>query len=176
MAEPGDELTEELREAIIESNVAGTGQVQVERSGDSSPRQGRRVILRCNPSGEYQILWRNRVIQSFCPEFEDIANFVLPQGIEQQVRIHIMPIGSAREIPPQGVPREDSLEDGVALRTIVHPRPAGLSEESLEELEIEIPGDPALHPWQNDAIEIIRQEIRGLRAALQVIANLGLPR
>jgi len=94
---------------VAESQMPAAGpQVRVRASdhateeAPNSTRRGtgRRVTLARQRNGGYSIWMMDRHIQSFCAEWEDITNFQLPNGIEQQIRIRIEVMGEAREIRP----------------------------------------------------------------------------
>ena len=97
-------------EEIISTGVAQEDQLVARAAGAetataAAPRrrrgQGRRVTLVRQPGGNYNIWMQSRHIQGFCDEWEDVTNFQLPNGIEQQVRINVEPVGEAREIRPE---------------------------------------------------------------------------
>ncbi len=56
----------------------------------------RRVMLRRNENGAYEILIGRRIIQSFCSEFENITRWVMPSNTQLPVRIEIIPSGEAQ--------------------------------------------------------------------------------
>ena len=112
-----------------QANIGGARAAQPEVMGEIRQRrgQGRRVTLARQRSGGYAIWMRDRHVQSFCGEWEDITRFQLPEGIEQQVRIHIEPMGEARMLRPEYSGESDDRveaaqpDDGVELRSIAHP-------------------------------------------------------
>jgi hypothetical protein len=110
-----------------QANVGGARAAQPEMMGEIRQRrgEGRRVTLVRQRSGGYSIWMRDHHVQSFCGEWEDITRFQLPEGIEQQVRIHIQPMGEARMLRPEysgnSDERVEAAEDGVELRSIAHP-------------------------------------------------------
>lgn len=122
--------------------------------------QGRRVNLVRLSGGEYQIrLGRDRIVQGFCSDFEDITRFQLPAGIQQQVRINIEEVGEAREFndnpghfsdPP--VPGMLHVDDGVALESIAHP--AG-----------------NLPRWQVEALGHLEEEVARIRNLIDALQN-----
>ena len=59
--------------------------------------RARRVDLR-RTNGQYEIYMGDRCIQTFCPQFEDVVRYALPEGSRQQVRINIEPLGEIREL------------------------------------------------------------------------------
>ena len=82
----------------------------------------RRVVLRHDDTGSYQILMGHRLIQGFCQEFEEITGYAIGANLQQQVRIHIEPIGRRqhahypdREPPP--MVRHRDPEEAVMIRT-----------------------------------------------------------
>ena len=113
-----EDSQEDRVEASQEIPVAGNASIQVDPPGEIEQRrgEGRRVNLIRNHNGEYAIYLRNRCVQSFCGEWEDITRFQLPEGIQQQIRINIEVLGQAREYEPQN--------DGMELRVAAHPQGA----------------------------------------------------
>jgi hypothetical protein len=89
---------------------------------------------------------RDRCIQTFCPQFEDVVRYALPEGSSQQVRINIEPLGEIREMATEDARERmqefaEQSEDRVQglLRASAAPplSPPDLSPESLEELLVE---------------------------------------
>ena len=191
MSGPDRDLSEEeVRKLVIENTTnatVGERDRSAAQSGTSSNPNarigvGRHVTLR-RRNGEYILLRGNSVIQSFCiGDFERITRFSIPEGVQQRVWIQVVPLSPPYEISPPG-DEEAPAEDGVELRTIAHPtleRGPGLRPETLEEMEIELPNinspSHALSQWQTDAIDCMHGQIEGIRAAMEVVASLRLPR
>lgn len=104
-----DEAVEVAPPAPQETGLqAGVG-MQAQRS-NRRRGEGRRVTLARQHGGGYNIWMMNRHIQGFCADFEDITNFQLPDGIEQQVRIHVEAAGEARPIRPEYSGRDEVRE------------------------------------------------------------------
>lgn len=102
-----DDAQDVAEEAAPEQPVAMAGQASIAQThgAEASPSrrrgQGRRVTLAHPRQGGYSIWMQSRHIQGFCAEWEDVTNFQLPDGFEQQVRIHVEAVGEAREIRPE---------------------------------------------------------------------------
>lgn len=132
VAQEGDMAEAERPRMLVgsDANQVGGARAAPETMGETRQRrgEGRRVTLGRQRSGGYAIWMRDRHVQSFCGEWEDITRFQLPEGIEQQVRIHIEPMGEARMLRPEySGEQDDRVEaavdpgDGVELRSIAHP-------------------------------------------------------
>ena len=119
-------------------NRVGIAQVHAGEASPSRRRgQGRRVALARQRDGQYGIWMGGRHVQSFCNEWEDITNFQLPEGFEQQIRINCEVLGEAREITSerdQSAPPEADLGrmrdpwDGADLIQMFNELPAGSRE------------------------------------------------
>lgn len=126
--------------------------------------QGRLVNLRRDAQGQYQILMRDRVIQGFCSEFEDITGWNQPLDTQVQARIAIHPTGRLRaatyhdlgsgqdRIEPMGLDIQTRLrDDGIALESRAHPV-----------------------PWQVEALARLRVERDQMEQAIDMIESLRL--
>lgn len=96
--------------------IAGGAGVAAQHSVEAAPRrrsrgQGRRATLVRNGGGGYSIWMMSRHIQSFCNEWEDVTNFQLPEGIEQQVFINVDVAGEARPVRPEYSGQDQSAPD-----------------------------------------------------------------
>ncbi len=100
---------EEERAASVDMNMATAGVAQEARR-ITRRGEGRRVTLVRTEDGQYQVWMGTRMIQSFCAEWEDITRFQLPEGIEQQVRVNVSPMGDAHESRQRGVVTETAVE------------------------------------------------------------------
>jgi len=162
----------DLRAEVLASAGQAQEEVRAERPGSLMGRGARVTLRRFN--GEYQLLRGNTVIQSFCSDFERITQFSLPDGIQQQVRISISPVGPAREIPAEDPPGEYRDDPGVELRSTAHPNTLQLNQESLERLEVEIPERADSSNWRNYAREQLRQEIQRIGDVIDMIDRLDM--
>lgn len=84
--------------ALATGQVAGAAREGAADTEDipQSRGHGRRVTLVRSRDGQYQIWRLTRLIQTFCSDWEDVTRFQLPEGIEQQIRIHIQVVGEAQ--------------------------------------------------------------------------------
>ena len=136
MAEVAQEAPDRMRETrnrmLIGGAAAGGARAatQAEVPGEVRHRrgEGRRVNLRRESSGGYSIWMGGQCIQTFCAQWEDVTRFQLPEGIQQQVRVHVQPLGEAREWNQEELRDRDEdrvqaerPDDGVELRSIAHP-------------------------------------------------------
>jgi hypothetical protein len=112
-------------------------------------------------------------LQSFCPQFESVTRYAIPEGSSQQVRINIEPLGEVREMATEESRdrmsefAEDARANIAGVR-VGGERPPDLSEASLEEMEIELPdrGGVATQDRQDAG--------RGLlRAQAEMMGNFG---
>ncbi len=184
MSESDDsEPTEELQRQLGGAGGAlpTTEAALVNELAESDPQggtAGRLVSLRRSRDGAYQILMRDRVIQGFCLQFEDITGWRQPRDTQMQARISIVPIGRLRVAlypeehpdPPhdfetERVGRDDSVQrrlmpdginavptggdDGVQLESIAHPV-----------------------PWQVEALAYLREERDHTEQAIEMIESL----
>lgn len=118
---------------------AGAGIAQAHGGENVAGRrrgQGRRVALVRQRDGGYGIWMGGRLVQSFCNEWEDITNFQLPEGFEQQIRVNCQIVGEAREVtserdqsaPPQPETMRDPW-DGADLVGLFSELPVGAREQ-----------------------------------------------
>ena len=98
--EMGDNEEHAMQEAEVPLGPTAGAAAQREdysMGGDTERRHpGRLVNLRRGRDGSYQILMRDRVIQGFCSEFEDITSWRQPLDTQIQARINIVPTGRLR--------------------------------------------------------------------------------
>jgi len=129
----------ETRDRLIGGAAAGQArEAMPDPPGEIRQRrgQGRRINLRRSSDGSYSIWMQNRLIQSFCGEWEDITRFQLPEGIQQQCRITVHSLGEAREWSEEETRGQDRVQaerpdDGVELRTIAHPNNPPMFQDDL---------------------------------------------
>lgn len=136
------------------------GTINPEAAGEIR-RDGRLVNLRRGRDGGYQILMRNRVIQGFCAEFEDITAWRQPVDTQLQARISIVPTGRLRaaQYPDQDpiggyetVQTRIMPDDGIHLESIAHP--VG-----------------SLPQWQVNALGHLEEEVARIRNMIDMIQN-----
>ncbi len=155
-----EETPEVQAEEVAEPAMAGVGQAV---RGDSARRrgEGRRVTLAKGMDG-YSIWMMNRHVQSFCNEWEIVTNFQLPEGIEQQVRIHVEAVGEARPLRPE---YQSNREQPVAVPEIMEEPPR-----DRELLNIASPrhSDDPINP----VIDYLTQEIERMETTLRMIHQL----
>ena len=96
------------------------------RTGRMNPVRARRVELR-RTNGQYEIYMGDRCIQTFCPQFEDVVRYSLPEASRQQVRINIEPLGEIREMAT-----EESRERMQAFAQQSQDRVQGLLRASMD--------------------------------------------
>ena len=144
----------------------------------------RRVMLRHDDSGGYQILMGGRVLQGFCQEFEDITGYSLVVNTQQQVRIHIDPIGRRQPAyyperesdinvvegqPPDALIRHRVPGEGVRIRT---------TDQGIEQEEVVLsseahPGNPTITmTWQDEAREQLVRDIELRQNMIDLLARM----
>lgn len=125
----------------------------------------RRVMLRRDDTGNYQISMGGRMIQGFCQEFEEITGYAIGVNTQQQVRIHIEPIGRRQharypdrgeDTPPTDVVAEDSP---VEIRDRSRPR-LPWAEQARE------------RGWQDEAREQLVREIELRQNMIDLLAGM----
>ncbi len=179
-------MTEDAQPDAPEPQVASQGGAREATAADAfpagaGPARGRRVsIVRTN--GQYEIHMGQRVIQSFCSEFEAITRYALPEGCLQQCCINIEPLGQIREMVTEETRdrmatfAEEGRDRMERTRTrIEEVQAAGqapsLSEESLEEMEIELPDRRAARA---DRMSSQVDQMQGLlRERAEQVTNYG---
>lgn len=136
-----------------------------DRTMESRPR---RVVLRHDDTGSYQILMGNRLVQGFCHEFEDITGYSIGMNRQQQVRICIEPIGQQRHAiyadrdgPEVTRVRDTPIDarirtgDGVGLFNAAHP------------------GNPTVTmTWQDEARRHIHEQMTRLQDMLNLLESV----
>ena len=187
-----------MAEAAVEvaEDAPEVGHATMARQASATRRgEGRRVTLARRRDGGYSIWQMSRHIQSFCAEWEEVTNFQLPNGIEQQVRICVVPIGDAREIRPE-YSGEDVQEERVnRLEEVLEERRAPpVPQTELEYLrsqnemltrelrrytdhENQVALTAARRPigraqWQDEAMESLAREMDRVREVMEYVANL----
>lgn len=170
-------MTNEAREDAPDSQpepqrpTAGAGVSLGGTPADATTREpvrARRCELR-RTHGQYQLYMGDMNIQTFCSQFEDITRYAIPEGCSQQVRINIEPLGEVRELATQESEfREQGRRMLAGGAQVARERPPDLSEESLEEMEIELPdrGEPVSQDRQ-DAMHGL------LRAQAETVSDFG---
>ena len=126
----------------------------------------RRVMLRRNGNGAYEILIGRRILQSFCSEFENITRWVMPSNTQLPVRIEIIPSGEA-----QAATYPDREEDQPLLR-------ASVAEEDDPPEEVALysqahPGNPRITmTWQDEAREQLVRDIELRQNMIDLLARM----
>ena len=119
----------------------GIAQQHAEVARASRRGEGRRVALARQRGGSYGIWLGGRHVQGFCNEWEDITNFQLPEGFEQQIRIRIEMLGDVRELTSERdqerPPEPDQMRDpwdGADLIRLFNELPGGHREVIAREI------------------------------------------
>ncbi len=131
----------------------------------------RRVVLRHDDTGNYQILMGHRLIQGFCQEFEEITGYAIGVNLQQQVLIHIEPIGRRQHAhypdrdPPPLIRHRDPGE-AVRIRT---------TDEGIEQEEVAL--FSSAHPqgietWQMQARRGVQEQMTRLQDMLNLLESM----
>lgn len=160
-----DERGSDQADSPPQAQAAGAEDRTVMESGP------RRVILRRDSEGCYQILMRSRQLQGFCREFEDVTGFAIAPDMQLQVRINIQQIGGLHRATypdrePESVINADS--DQPILR-------ARLAEEDREVALFSTvhPGNPTVTmTWQDEAREQLVREIEERQNMIDLLARM----
>jgi len=137
----------------------------------------RRLVLRHDDTGGYQILMGNRVLQGFCQEFEDITGYAIGLNEQQQVRIRIDPIGRRQpafypdrgDNPPDALIRHRVPGEGVRIRT---------TDQGIEQEEVVLssqahPGNPTVAmTWRDEARERLVRDIETMQNMIDLLARM----
>ena len=166
-------MTNEAREDAIDQEVAADESASTQ-TATREPVRARRCELR-RVNGQYELHMRDQHMQSFCSQFEDITRYALPEGCSQQVRITIEPLGAVRELATEDA--RDRMSEfaeearaNIAGVRVGGERPPGLSEDSVEEMEIELPDRGP----QSVAAQDRQDAMHGLlRAQAEQVTNFG---
>ena len=151
---------------------AAAGQFQAEDAEARMDARPRRVVLRHDDTGSYQILMGHRLIQGFCPEFEEITGYAIGGNLQQQVRIHIEPIGRRQHAhyPDREPLIDDRVPDAERGRVRIRTTDANMVE-----------GGPALfssaHPhqpmsWQDQARRQVQEQMTRLQDMLNLLESM----
>jgi hypothetical protein len=156
-----------------------------------NPVRARRVELR-RTNGQYEIYMGDRCVQTFCPEFENVVRYSLPEGSRQQVRINIEPLGEIRELATEES-RDRMREfsdagrervEGLLRRSMEEVPPTDLSPQSLDRLvgagaqvapprrSDSIQTEEGNIGWRATAIYHMEQEMNALRRMVDTIRTM----
>lgn len=133
----------------------------------------RRVMLRRNAGGAYEILIGRRILQSFCSEFENITRWVMPSNTQLPVRIEIIPSGEAQAATyPDREPAISRDRDQPILRA----RLAAEDDDPPEEVALfstAHPGNPRITmTWQDEAREQLVRDIELRQNMIDLLARM----
>ena len=183
--EMGDNEEHAMQEEAVPTAGAAAQRADYSMGGDTAEvrRNGRLVNLRRGRDGGYQILMRDRVIQGFCSEFEDITGWRMPVDSQIQARITIVPNGRLRgAVYPEELPDQSQRVEGFATEraTIVRRRLNPDDDDGVELQSIAHPGnppmfqpDPPLADWQLEALRHLNMERSQLTHTIDMIESVG---
>lgn len=144
--------------------------------GQRTRRRARRVILRRDDSGSYQILMGSRLVQAFCDEFEEITGYSIGVNTQQHARIIIEAIGRRqqahypdRDPPPDALIRHRDPGEAVMIRTTEQ----GIEQEEVSLFSAAHPGNPTVTmTWQDEAREQLVREIERRQDLINLLAEI----
>lgn len=143
--------------------TAGTG------AGAETHRQGRRVTLRRDAGGSYQILMRDQVVQGFCDQFEEITRWRMPRDTQLQARIFIQPVGRlCRAVYIDRV--EGGPEAAIGVQERLEHGPVPIPEERSE-MDFGM-ADVAAVGWRAEALEYLRREWDQMARVIDTLENI----
>jgi hypothetical protein len=161
-------MNNEAQEDATDQQVAADDS-EPTQTATREPVRARRCELR-RVNGQYELHMRDQHMQSFCSQFEDITRYALPEGCSQQVRINIYPVGAVRELATEDARdrmtefRDEGRAQIRGAQVAGAGRAPALSEDSVEEMEIELP----------DRGEGRNDRMRGLlQERVEQVANFG---
>ena len=136
---------------------------------EGRPPRPRRVILRRNQDGAYEIFARGRLIQTFCTEFEDITRWAMELNSEQQVRILIEPMGNRRQLSLQE--RVSDFPVRMEGEVSDEPERSPAPEEALSQIGSEAT-QTRVGRWQDAAREQLVREIELRQNMIDMLAGM----
>jgi len=124
----------------------------------------RRLVLRHDDTGGYQILMGNRVLQGFCQEFEDVTGYAIGLNEQQQVRIRIDPIGRRQQARyPDREPEREAPPEQLSINR----------GEGVELFSAAHPGNPTVtQTWRDEAREHLVRDIETMQNMIDLLGRM----
>ncbi len=150
------------------------GQFATEAEDRTMESRPRRVILRRDENGTYCIFMRDRMIQGFCNEFEDVTGYHIRMNRQQQVRICIESIG--RQLRARYPERDEASQPILRARLAQEAQEEPLDHANAHE-EPEVALFSSAHPqgietWQMQARRGVQEQMSRLQDMLNLLESM----